>query len=77
MSKKVRPAGTVIEREAKFVAPAGVRLPDMTGLVPGATAIELPELCLDATYYDTDDLRLARSGRLCCIEPNHPTHDVR
>jgi CHAD domain-containing protein len=62
VSKKVRPAGTVIEREAKLVAPAGVRLPDMTGLVPGATAIELPELGLDATYYDTDDLRLARSG---------------
>jgi CHAD domain-containing protein len=34
----------------------------MTGLVPGSTAIELPELRLDATYYDTDDLRLARSG---------------
>lgn len=62
MSKKVRPTGTVIEREAKLVAPAGVRLPDMTGLVPGATAIELPELRLDAIYYDTDDLRLARSG---------------
>jgi CHAD domain-containing protein len=62
VSKKVRPTGTVIEREAKLVAPAGVRLPDMTGLVPGATAIELPELRLDATYYDTDDLRLARSG---------------
>ena len=34
----------------------------MTGLVPGATATELPELHLDATYYDTNDLRLARSG---------------
>jgi len=62
VNEKVRPTGAVIEREAKLVAPAGVRLPDMTGLVPGATAIELPELRLDATYYDTDDLRLARSG---------------
>jgi len=44
------------------VAPAGLRLPDMTGLVPGATATELPELRLEATYYDTEDLRLARSG---------------
>jgi CHAD domain-containing protein len=34
----------------------------MAGLVEGSTAIELPELRLDATYYDTDDLRLARSG---------------
>ena len=44
------------------MAPTGVRLPDMEGLLPGATAIELPELRLDATYYDTDDLRLVRSG---------------
>jgi len=62
VSTKVRPTGTVIEREAKLVAPAGLRLPDMTGLVPGATATELPELRLEATYYDTEDLRLARSG---------------
>jgi CHAD domain-containing protein len=62
VDKTVRPTGAVIEREAKLVVPAGVELPDMTGLVPSATAIELPELRLDATYYDTDDLRLARSG---------------
>ena len=34
----------------------------MTELMPGTTVTELPELHLDATYYDTDDLRLARSG---------------
>jgi CHAD domain-containing protein len=57
-----RPTEAAVEREAKLVAPDGVELPDMAGLVAGATAVELPELRLDATYYDTDDLRLARSG---------------
>jgi CHAD domain-containing protein len=31
-------------------------------LVPGASALSLPVKRLDATYYDTADLRLARSG---------------
>lgn len=57
-----RPAGADIEREAKLMAPDGVDLPDMAGLVEGSTAVVLPDLRLDATYYDTNDLRLARSG---------------
>jgi CHAD domain-containing protein len=56
-----RPA-TPVEREAKLAAPAGLSLPDMAGLVPGASATRLPVARLDATYYDTADLRLARSG---------------
>jgi len=57
----VRP-GTNVEREAKLVAPPGLAIPDLNGVVPGATARALPVERLDATYYDTADLRLARSG---------------
>ena len=55
-------AGASVEREAKLVAPPGLTIPDLNGLVPGATATVLPVARLDATYYDTSDLRLARSG---------------
>ena len=54
--------GSYVEREAKLVAPPGLAIPDLNGLVPGATARVLPVERLDATYYDTSDLRLARSG---------------
>jgi CHAD domain-containing protein len=53
---------TALEREAKLGAPAGFRLPNLEGLLPGATATALPERRLDAVYYDTADLSLARSG---------------
>jgi CHAD domain-containing protein len=53
---------TNVEREAKLVAPPGLAIPDLNGAVPGATARVLPVERLDATYYDTADLRLARSG---------------
>ena len=59
------PAGSNIEREAKLLAPPGLAIPDLNGLVPGATAKLLPVERLDATYYDTADLRLARSGITC------------
>jgi CHAD domain-containing protein len=51
-----------VEREAKLLAPPGMAIPDLNGLVPKATAGVLPVQRLDATYYDTADLRLARSG---------------
>jgi len=54
--------GSNVEREAKLVAPPGLAIPDLNGLVLGATARVLPVERLDATYYDTADLRLARSG---------------
>lgn len=50
------------EREAKLIASALVRLPDLDGLVPGVTAAALAERHLDAVYYDTAQLDLARWG---------------
>jgi CHAD domain-containing protein len=56
------PAVTSLEREAKLIAPPGLDLPDLNELVPASRAVPQPVLRLDATYYDTADLRLARSG---------------
>ena len=50
------------ELEAKLIAPDDMRLPDLGGLVDGATAVPLPGRHLEAVYYDTADLRLARRG---------------
>jgi CHAD domain-containing protein len=50
------------ELEAKLIAPDDMRLPDLGSLIDGATAIPLPGRHLEAVYYDTADLRLARSG---------------
>jgi CHAD domain-containing protein len=55
-------AATSVEHEAKLMAPAGLVMPDLTELVPGTRAVKQPVERLDATYYDTADLRLARSG---------------
>jgi len=51
----------VIEREVKLEAPADFVLPDLSAL-EGARARPVTEVPLDAVYYDTADLRLARSG---------------
>ena len=58
------PAGGLRSREleAKLIAPNELRLPDLSGLVKGATAVRLPGRHLEATYYDTAELRLARNG---------------
>lgn len=50
------------ERESKLIAPVEFSLPDLTQVVADANVIVLPEVHLDAVYYDTTDLRLARSG---------------
>jgi hypothetical protein len=50
------------ELEAKLIAPDELRLPDLNGLVKGATAVRLPHRRLEASYFDTPELRLARSG---------------
>jgi CHAD domain-containing protein len=55
-------ASTNVEREAKLVAPADLEMPSLEGLAPNVRAFRLPVVHLDATYFDTSDLRLARSG---------------
>ncbi|WP_415362982.1 CHAD domain-containing protein [Saccharothrix sp. BKS2] len=55
-------ARSVHETERKYEAPEGVGLPELTGL-PGVAAAAGPEeQRLEAVYYDTSDLRLARAG---------------
>jgi len=51
-----------VEREAKLVAQGDLEMPSLEGLVPDTRAFRLPVVHLDATYFDTSDLRLARSG---------------
>ena len=51
----------VIEREVKLEAPADFVLPDLSTL-EGARALPVTEVPLDSIYFDTPDLRLARSG---------------
>jgi CHAD domain-containing protein len=55
-------SGRHVEIESKFDVSADFVLPPLIG-VDGVTAVEEPiELHLDATYFDTADLRLARAG---------------
>ncbi|WP_262287061.1 CYTH and CHAD domain-containing protein [Micromonospora sp. MA102] len=53
---------TVVERERKYSGDEGFRLPDLTGCGGVATTSDATALDLDAVYWDTADLRLARSG---------------
>ena len=50
----------MIEREIKLTAEAGIVLPDLTDAVPGLTVGPKTVLQLDAVYYDTATLALAR-----------------
>jgi CHAD domain-containing protein len=50
------------EREVKLTPVTGFRLPALTGVVEGLTARPAELLDLQAVYYDTADLRLARAG---------------
>ncbi|ONI85603.1 CHAD domain containing protein [Saccharothrix sp. ALI-22-I] len=53
---------SVHETERKYEAPGGTALPDLADL-PGVAAVAGPEeQQLEAVYYDTADLRLARAG---------------
>jgi CHAD domain-containing protein len=53
----------MLEEERKFEVDAAFRLPDLEEIVPeGGRLIVCPQRRLRATYYDTADLRLARSG---------------
>lgn len=56
------PVSDETERELKFSAAPEFVLPDLTSIIAGSRLIEGEELELDAVYYDTSDLRLARGG---------------
>lgn len=51
-----------LEREAKFGCRPGFVMPDLRSVLPGGSVQTRPALDLDATYIDTPDLRLVRSG---------------
>jgi CHAD domain-containing protein len=51
-----------MEREVKLSAGADFKVPVLDGVIDGVTAVAAPVRHLDATYYDTADLRLARWG---------------
>ena len=52
----------MLEREVKLGAGPAFRLPDLSGVVEGAAVTPVETLRLEAVYYDTPDLRLARWG---------------
>jgi CHAD domain-containing protein len=51
-----------VEHEIKLIAPVDFQLPDPDGIVAGLSAGPFSHLELDATYFDTDELAMARSG---------------
>jgi CHAD domain-containing protein len=55
-------ATQITETERKYDAPPGAALPDLADLPGVATESDPEEQTLKADYYDTDDLRLIRSG---------------
>ncbi|HEY2668463.1 MAG TPA: CYTH and CHAD domain-containing protein [Actinomycetota bacterium] len=50
------------ESEDKLEADPSFEIPDLSGVAPGAHVIVLREALLEAVYFDTADLRLARNG---------------
>jgi CHAD domain-containing protein len=53
----------VLEEERKYAVEPRFTLPDLTGSLPeGGRLLPRPPVSLRATYYDTEDLRLARAG---------------
>ncbi|MDQ3461596.1 MAG: CYTH domain-containing protein, partial [Actinomycetota bacterium] len=54
--------GSQVEREVKLGVWPGFRLPELDDVVDGLAVVPGATRRLDATYHDTPDLRLARSG---------------
>lgn len=50
-----------LEQEVKLEVPETWAPPDLDGVIPGSRVSPLPTLDMEATYYDTTDLRLARN----------------
>ncbi len=55
-------ASSAVEREVKLQGWAGFELPNLADAVDGLVAVPVATQQLEATYYDTRDLRLARAG---------------
>jgi CHAD domain-containing protein len=51
-----------VEREVKLEVGLRFSLPDLGGVLPGVSAVAIPDARLRATYVDTHDLRLMRWG---------------
>src|SRR5689334_16671303 len=53
----------MLEEERKYQTGAGFVMPDLSSCAPaGGRVLPMPPVTLRATYYDTADKRLARSG---------------
>ncbi|HZX55908.1 MAG TPA: CYTH and CHAD domain-containing protein [Ilumatobacteraceae bacterium] len=52
----------MIEREIKLAADVGMEMPDLTDAIPNAEVGPVSVVHLDAVYYDTPTLSLARAG---------------
>jgi len=59
------------EREAKLLAWSGFELPDLSGVIAGGITRPIETRLMEAVYYDTRDLRLARWG----VTVRHRTGD--
>jgi inorganic triphosphatase YgiF len=53
---------SMVEREVKLGVWPGFRIPELDGVFDGMTVVAEAVSRLDASYHDTPDLRLARSG---------------
>lgn len=63
------PSTTVVEMERKFDVKEGAAVPRLKDL-PGVARVDEPaRQRLDAEYFDTVDLRLARSRSPCAAGP--------
>src|SRR5262249_23921858 len=60
--ERVDPERANLEREVKLAAPADFRLPLLTDGSGGVIRGTATDVEMTATYYDTPDLRLTRSG---------------